>query len=328
MTATIKPLAILAVLFSVMQGSALAAEPVAAGSAAIVAGVVSAVDANGKSRLLERGDGVFSGDHIITGSTGYVRIGFADGSAIILRPRTDFYIEQFRYAPVELAPVAASPAATGAPIADLQIASQASGGNQALFRLLRGGLKAISGLVGRVNREEYSLRSPVATIGIRGTEYLAVFCDAACAADPTVATHLPAGESALGGMVTGVDHGAIAVNSVTNEVMAVNAGQYALTTFSGSQIILPSLPAFLASEAWLQAAQTGAVDPSATPATTVAPAATQSTTSLLETSFSTIPTIGGIAAAVAATAAALAFDGNDDAGQSSTATTSTTATSR
>src|SRR3546814_15472343 len=39
------------------------------------------------------------------------------------------------------------------------------------FRLLKGGFRAVSGLIGRVDHEEYRVSTPVATIGLRGTEY-------------------------------------------------------------------------------------------------------------------------------------------------------------
>ena len=40
-----------------------------------------------------------------------------------------------------------------------------------MFSLLKGGLRTITGLVGRSNRKNYQISTTVATIGIRGTEY-------------------------------------------------------------------------------------------------------------------------------------------------------------
>lgn len=47
-----------------------------------------------------------------------------------------------------------------------------SGGNgSVLMELLSGGLRTITGTIGKQNKKDYQLRTPVATIGIRGTMY-------------------------------------------------------------------------------------------------------------------------------------------------------------
>ena len=42
-----------------------------------------------------------------------------------------------------------------------------------LFNFIRGGMRTVSGAIGKVNRSNYSVKTPVATIGIRGTSYAA-----------------------------------------------------------------------------------------------------------------------------------------------------------
>lgn len=51
------------------------------------------------------------------------------------------------------------------------------GQEKGFFSLLKGGLRTITGLVGRVNRSNYQVTTNVATIGIRGTEYTAILGD-------------------------------------------------------------------------------------------------------------------------------------------------------
>src|SRR3546814_7082028 len=63
------------------------------------------------------------------------------------------------------------------------------------FRLLKGGFRAVSGLIGRVDHEEYRVSTPVATIGIRGTDYYVYQCDAACDDDPVIAELIGNGRS-------------------------------------------------------------------------------------------------------------------------------------
>lgn len=316
----------------------MAATAPVAGTASIVAGAVSAVGLGGETRLLKKDDAVYSGDRIVTGSAGYVRLGFLDGGAMVLRPNTEFAIEDFGFQPgvvestVKVVPpppkVEPSPSAKAEP-APLQVTTQAATGNRAFFRLVRGGFRAVSGLVGKINREEYAVRVPVATIGIRGTVFFGVYCDAVCAADPLVQASLPAGESALGGMVSGVDQGSISVVSNAGQTAVVESSKFVLTTAAGTHISLPALPGFLVSEGWLQAAQQAAAAPQApAPApTAAAPAAAGSTPgTLANAGLSTVPAVGGIAAAVAATAAALAFDG-DEGGNNSSPATATSPTS-
>lgn len=308
----------------------------AAGTAALVAGSVSAVSTTGESRLLKKDDAVYPGDRIITGSAGYARLGFLDGGAMTLRPKTEFLIEGFSFDPslVETKVNVVQPAKPASPNSQvqptvLQVGQQGSvSGNQAIFRLVRGGFRAVSGLIGKINREDYAVRTAVATIGIRGTVYFTVYCDAACAADPMVQAGLPAGDTALGGLVSGVDQGAIAVSSAAGNTALVESSKFLLTTASGAQIALPGLPGFLAAEGWMQAAAQQAAAPNAgataSSSASTGAAAGGSTSALTNAGLTTVPALGGVAAAVAATAAALAFDG--DGTNSGSGTSGTTGT--
>jgi len=47
------------------------------------------------------------------------------------------------------------------------------GSEKSFFNLVKGGLRAITGAIGHTNKKNYRLNTPVATIGIRGTEFLA-----------------------------------------------------------------------------------------------------------------------------------------------------------
>lgn len=109
------------------------------------AGEVRAVAADGRSRPLTRGAQVGSGDTIDTGS-GRAQMRFTDGALVSLQPQTQFRIDQYAFA--------------GKPDED-----------RGFFNLLKGGLRTITGLVGKANRSNYKLTTSVATIGIRGTEF-------------------------------------------------------------------------------------------------------------------------------------------------------------
>jgi hypothetical protein len=109
------------------------------------AGDVRAVAADGSSRALARGARVGSGDTIDTGS-GRAQMRFTDGALVSLQPQTQFRIDQYAFA--------------GKPEED-----------RGFFNLIKGGLRTITGLVGKANRSNYKLTTSVATIGIRGTEF-------------------------------------------------------------------------------------------------------------------------------------------------------------
>ncbi|MBI2969258.1 MAG: FecR domain-containing protein, partial [Gammaproteobacteria bacterium] len=132
-----------------LSGSAYAA---AAGRIVFAAGAPQAVDTSGIARVLKRGDDVFSGDRLTTDQQARVQISFVDGAYISLRPNSEYEIELYQYA--------------GRP----------DGTERASYRLLRGGVRALTGLIGKDNPEAYKVNTPVATIGIRGTGHNTRLC--------------------------------------------------------------------------------------------------------------------------------------------------------
>jgi hypothetical protein len=105
-----------------------------------------AVSANGQSRALSKGGEVQSGDTVNTNG-GRVQLRFSDGAYVSLQPQSEFRIDDYRYD------------------------GKTDGSERGFFSLLKGGLRTITGLVGRTNKKNYQVSTTVATIGIRGTEY-------------------------------------------------------------------------------------------------------------------------------------------------------------
>jgi len=138
------------------------------------------------------------------------------------------------------APVPAVPAAvTPTPVA------AAAPGSRAFFKLLKGGFRAVSGLIGKVDRNEYRISTPVATIGIRGTDYLLILCDAACRNDPVVDANVPETSEVEGGLIVGVISGGVAVLNMEGKEAALTENQYLINLPDGTQIYLPFEPRFL-----------------------------------------------------------------------------------
>jgi hypothetical protein len=101
--------------------------------------------------LAERSD-VFVGDVISTARDSYAQLRFTDGGQVTLRPSTQVKIEAYGYD-------------DGRPERD----------NFAM-QLFRGGLRSLTGLIGKrtPNRNAYRMVTSTATIGIRGTDYSAI----------------------------------------------------------------------------------------------------------------------------------------------------------
>jgi hypothetical protein len=121
-------------------------------------GNVTAVAPDGRSRALTKGSEIDVGETVAT-QQGRAQLRFADGAYMSLQPQTEFKVEEFKYS------------------------GKASASDSVVLNLLKGGLRTITGLIGRANRNNYRLRTDVATIGIRGTEYsvrytnsIEVFC--------------------------------------------------------------------------------------------------------------------------------------------------------
>lgn len=230
------------------SASPASAPPVAAAEVVLLSGHGSALGSNGQARRLKRGDTLYAGDTINSGADGYLNMHFRDGGYVLLRPNTRFQIEAYQYQPAPVAPAApAAPSAAPAPAASAaQPASSpapAASGSRAFFRLLRGGFRAVSGLIGHRENDEFHITTPVATMGIRGTDYLVVLPNEGEAAQ----LDAQAGDKlgAKGGVVVGVIRGGIFMKNANGKLMDVVAGQYAMTRTDGSQILLPFEPGFL-----------------------------------------------------------------------------------
>ncbi len=190
--------------------AAPAAAPAAAaagvGNATLVTGHVSAATPSGEIRDIVKGAPVYEGEVIITAGSSYVNIEFTDGGRVLLRPESRFQIERYQYA----AAAAPQPAA-GQPQAAQPVRQES-----AFFRLLKGGFRAVSGLIGHTRREDYAVQTPVATIGIRGTDYEVRLCSGDCG------DISPAPKD---GLYAGVQSGAIALTNAGGTTTPT-AGQY------------------------------------------------------------------------------------------------------
>ena len=124
------------------------------GTVVEMSGSVIAVDKRKLSRKLAKGYSVYLGDKVVTGETGYVRLKMIDNAVLDLRCFSIMVIEDYA----------------------LNNTSRRS-----ILNLLQGSLKKVTGEIGKMADDVYELKTPLANIGVRGTEYaLRVFQAKGC----------------------------------------------------------------------------------------------------------------------------------------------------
>ncbi|MGE0388425.1 MAG: FecR domain-containing protein [Gammaproteobacteria bacterium] len=140
--------AIKAVLAAALLAPFLA---LAQGTVQHLSGTLYVQRADGSVRLLSEKSQVQVGDVVSTERETYAQLKMTDGGQITMRPNTQLRIEGY------------------------QFSEQEPEKDNFVFALLKGGLRAVTGLIGkRVNRDAYRLRTATATVGIRGTDFNAI----------------------------------------------------------------------------------------------------------------------------------------------------------
>jgi len=136
-------------LISIFISTAYAKEEV--GEVQYVRGILTSQADGERGKLVGKNDALFNGDVLNTGTRGFAVIKFVDGTKMTLRPNTKFKIN------------------------NVSIEKE-----NAFFSLIRGGFRAITGAISKLSPRAFKVQTPVATIGIRGTEFDARLCDDDC----------------------------------------------------------------------------------------------------------------------------------------------------
>ncbi|MGB1109642.1 MAG: FecR domain-containing protein [Gammaproteobacteria bacterium] len=187
-------------LFS-LPSQAQSNAPDVAGRVIMSFGKVLLVPADGNKRLLKRGDLLRSGDRVITQGSGYAQVRYRDGALMSIRPGTDFRIDEFHFE------------------------GRQDGQERSFFSVLKGGLRTITGLIGKKNKLNYRVSTPIATIGIRGTHYGMRLCGASdCLPAEALEGDGGAAQAADPGLYVEVKQGATAVSNSAGE-QVFGAGQ-------------------------------------------------------------------------------------------------------
>jgi len=167
-----------------------------AGEVTHLSGTLSVKKPDGTTKLLSIKSQVQEGDLITTEAETYARVKFADGGEVVLRPGSQLKVESYAYQ-------------ADKPESDNMVLS-----------MLKGGLRAVTGLIGKRNRDKVNVQTATATIGIRGTHFGALLCQGDCGGIPTVT-----GQPPPNGLHVDVADGAIVLRNAAGQQL-VNTGQF------------------------------------------------------------------------------------------------------
>jgi hypothetical protein len=164
--------------------------------------------ADGSVRILSQKSQIENGDTVNTERDSYAQIKFSDGAQLTLKPNTSVKIQEFRFA------------------------AERPRDDAFLYSLVRGGLRAVTGIVGKRSKEKYQLETATATVGIRGTTL---------SADDCVSSR--AGECARldSAVYIGVADGEVIVRNGQGQ-LGLAAGQFGLVAPNQRPLFLSSDP--------------------------------------------------------------------------------------
>ncbi|OHC71615.1 MAG: hypothetical protein A2045_17045 [Rhodocyclales bacterium GWA2_65_20] len=189
-------------------GFVFSAQAQQAGQITHLSGTLSVKRADGTTKLLSVKSAIQEGDLLTTEAETYARVKFADGGEVVLRPGSQLKVESYAFNQAK-------------PDSD-----------NVLLSMLKGGLRAVTGLIGKRNRDKVNFSTATATIGIRGTHFGALLCQGDCGNVPTVTGQPPAN-----GLHLDVADGAIVVRNGAGQVQ-ITAGQFG---FVASQQTVPQV---------------------------------------------------------------------------------------
>ncbi|MAT49903.1 MAG: hypothetical protein CMK32_01795 [Porticoccaceae bacterium] len=137
----------LLILVFLVPGIVLGADSAPVGQVIFLSGGAVAIH-EGEKRPLEQGAGIQVGDTLVTGSDGYVHVRFVDSGLISVRPDSEVVIDTYQFD-----------------------ADQPQAGKVKIV-LRQGVIRSATGQAGQRNKSGFRVNTPIAAIGIRGTDFV------------------------------------------------------------------------------------------------------------------------------------------------------------
>jgi hypothetical protein len=122
------------------------------GFVAALTGKVSARDVGGREHLLQINSAIYEGDRLETHVDSSLQVSLDDGAEVFLKQDSVLKLSEY------------------------VITNGYGKESSSVLDLLRGGLRTITGAIGASSAANYQLQTGLATIGIRGTEYVVKLC--------------------------------------------------------------------------------------------------------------------------------------------------------
>ena len=202
----------------------------AAGKVGYMSGSLMIQRADGTIKVAGSKSEVLAGDTLVTAKNSYAQVQMNDGAKMTLRPHSTLKIEEYRFNKQE-------------PKSD-----------NAIFSLLKGGFRTVTGLIGkRGDPDAYKMRTSTATIGIRGTDFSSRLCAAANCQDGTAVSARPMGkqqaapptapDAAPPGLYVTVHSGQV-IMAQADKVLNLGRGETGFAS-PAALIRLPAPPAFM-----------------------------------------------------------------------------------
>lgn len=120
----------------------------AIGQVSLLIGVARVIHMDGSSEPLRRGAPIQVGDRVETSANGHVHLRFIDNGAVSVRPDSVLEVQAYRYD------------------ADKPHA------NEVRLKVEQGTSRSISGAATEVDKNRFRLNTPIAAIGVRGTDFI------------------------------------------------------------------------------------------------------------------------------------------------------------
>ena len=182
-----------------------------AGAFQFVAGDVRLILANGAERPARKGTPIAAGDTVATARDSIAQIKMGDGGILVVQPTSRLTVVEFRYAGRE------------------------DGSERVVYRLEAGGFRAITGAIGHTHKDNYLIETPIAHMGVRGTDHESYY--------------FPAGASANGapvhpGVYNKVNVGAAFIRNEAGEVVIRPSQAGYAASAKNAPGLLVEIPAF------------------------------------------------------------------------------------
>jgi hypothetical protein len=154
-------------LFAALVAAAgpVCAQSTEAGRFLSVVGDVRVGREGGQQRAAQRAAEFYEGESIVTGSGALAQLRMSDGALMSVRGETEIKLDRFSY-------------------------SGENDRNASFFMsVLKGGLRTITGVIGKQNRDRYRITTATVTLGVRGTDFEIVHVPQAISSEVPAGTY-------------------------------------------------------------------------------------------------------------------------------------------